>query len=136
MTVDGRLRAQHNTASSGGFAYLEQDGAAGWKGVLQFTDSAAATACISNNTAVAISISSINPAGHVLCGSNSTASWQPGDYDVTGQVCACNAAFVAGTASTCNSSCAGAAAVQGGSGQERCEQDISPSFLAAVPLSA
>jgi predicted outer membrane repeat protein len=107
--VDGLLRAQFNAASpfmGGGFVYALHDGESATPGVLQFTDAAAATACVSNNVPDAISLDGV-PAGRALCGSSSssTASWQPGLYNITGVVCACNDAFVAGSATSCRSQC-------------------------------
>lgn len=107
VVVDGPLRAQFNTASpfkGGGFVYALHDGESGTPGVLQSTDTAATTACVSHNVPDAISLDGV-PAGQALCGSSSTTSWQPGAYNITGVVCACDDAFVAGTASTCRSQC-------------------------------
>jgi hypothetical protein len=65
VVVDGPLRAQFNTASpfkGGGFVYALHDGESGTPGVLQFTDTAATTACVSHNVPDAISLDGV-PAG-------------------------------------------------------------------------
>lgn len=41
----------------------------------------------------------VNPT--IVCGSESSV-WVDGDYSISGPVCACNAAFVAGNSTTCN----------------------------------
>lgn len=52
-------------------------------------------------------------AGRLLCGSTSSSSWQPGSYDINGDLCACTAEFQLGTkgqSRTCDG-CRGASCV-------------------------
>lgn len=111
VIVNGPIHAHNNSAAGkqgGGFAYVEPYGLQQTPGMLQFADSAAQGSCISDNGPHSISLSDgySENSVHLVCGSNTTApSWQPGVYNVTGAVCACNSAFVSGASTSCSTSC-------------------------------
>lgn len=111
VIVNGTIHARNNTAAGkqgGGFAYVEPYGLQQTPGMLQFADSAAQASCISDNGPHSIGLSDgySENSVHLVCGSNSTApSWQPGVYNVTGVVCACNSAFVSGASNSCSTNC-------------------------------
>lgn len=77
----------------GSFAYIENGGA------LRVADNASV---LVDNPSPDVYVQNVtqdlNLPGRIFCGSASTSSWQPGSFDITGNMCACSESFESGNA--------------------------------------
>jgi hypothetical protein len=88
--VQPQFVCENNTAPAGGCIYVEASSSV--------TFAEGATTDLRGNTADAISVQA---SGTVQCG-NGSAWASPKNYTICGPACACNAAFVAGTSTSCD----------------------------------
>lgn len=95
LEITGDLCARNNTATQGvgSFAYIENGGA------LRVADNASV---LVDNPSPDVYVQNVthdlNLPGRIFCGSASTSSWQPGSFDITGNLCACSESFESGNA--------------------------------------
>jgi len=97
ITFKGAICAQGNSAPFGNFAYLGRTNLPG--GVL-ILDGPSGSALTNGGTGGGDIY--MRPGTQLRCGSGSPSWTDATQYQLTGDMCACNAEFVAGNSTTCN----------------------------------